>query len=337
MAGLGGNARVLVFERMDPTDRSIEWLREKGLDLTLGKRMWDPGFQRYSEDQIIAAAKGYDAAMGASGAQFSRRVIESLPELRFISKFGMGYDSIDVAAATERGILVSNTPDDFNLLAVAEHTIASMLALKKQLLVWTPGFMRNGGWRGDVFARYLAGNTVGIIGLGRIGRAVAERLAGWRAEIIAYDPFVEDAPPNVSLVDLPSLLERSDIVTLHATPSAGNRHIIDRAALARMKPSALLINTGRASLVDYAALREVLATRRIGGAALDVYETEPPDPDDPLFRAENVLATPHSAAWTFETLESMGWHGARNLWAMMNAEPNEDVINADATRIRKSA
>lgn len=327
---MGGSARVLVFEQMDPTDRSIDWLREKGLELTLGKRMWDRGFQRYTEDQIIAAAKGHVAAMGASGAHFTRRVIEALPGLRFISKFGMGYDSIDVDAASERGILISNTPDDFNLLAVAEHTIACMLALKKQLLVWTPAFMRNGGWRGDIFARYLAGNTVGIVGLGRIGRAVAERLAGWRVDIIAYDPFIEDAPPNVSLVDLVSLLERSDIVTLHATPNADNRHLIDAAALARMKPTALLVNTGRASLVDYGALRQALAAHRIGGAALDVYETEPPAPDDPLFSAGNVLVTPHSAAWTAETLESMGWHGARNLWSMISGEGSADIVNPEA-------
>jgi D-3-phosphoglycerate dehydrogenase len=327
---MGGSARVLVFEQMDPTDRSIDWLREKGLELTLGKRMWDRGFQRYTEDQIIAAAKGHDAAMGASGAHFTRRVIEALPGLRFISKFGMGYDSIDVDAASERGILISNTPDDFNLLAVAEHTIACMLALKKQLLVWTPAFMRNGGWRGDIFARYLAGNTVGIVGLGRIGRAVAERLAGWRVDIIAYDPFIEDAPPNVSLVDLVSLLERADIVTLHATPNADNRHLIDAAALARMKPTALLVNTGRASLVDYGALRQALAAHRIGGAALDVYETEPPAPDDPLFSAGNVLVTPHSAAWTAETLESMGWHGARNLWSMISGEGSADIVNPEA-------
>ena len=320
---------VLVFERMDPTDRSIQWLQEKGLNLTLGKRMWDEGFRRFSEEEIITAAQSYVGVMGASGAHFTRRVVEALPELRFISKFGMGYDSIDVAAATEHGILVSNTPDDFNLVAVAEHTIASMLALKKKLLVWTPEFMRQGGWRGGVFAHYLSGNTVGIIGLGRIGRAVTERLVGWRVDILAYDPFIEVAPAGITLTDLQTLLTRSDVVSLHAAPTPENHHLIDGEALLQMKQSALLINTGRASLVDYAALRDALASGRIAGAALDVYDTEPPDVDDPLFSTANVLVTPHSAAWTFETVESMGWHGARNLWAMISGEGVANIVNPE--------
>lgn len=329
--------RVFVFEQMDPTGKSLQWLRDQGVDLTLGKMMWEPGFRCFSEDEIVAAADGFVAVMGASGARFTRRVIDALPSLRFISKYGIGYDTVDVDAATDRGILVSNTPDDFNVLAVAEHTVACILALKKQLLTWTPEFMRQGGWRGDVFAGYLAGNTVGIVGLGRIGRSVAERLAGWNVKIVAHDPFTSDVPAGVEMVDLPTLLGAADVVTLHASPRPDNRRMIDETALARMKRTALLINTGRAWLVDYPALRTALQARRIAGAALDVFEVEPPDVSDPLFRMDNVLVTPHAAAWTFETLESMGWHGARNLWSMMNDEPAADVINADAVRLRKSA
>jgi D-3-phosphoglycerate dehydrogenase len=321
---------VFVFEQMDPTGRSIEWLRERGVDLTLGKLMWEPGFKRFTEDEIIAAAQGFVAVMGASGAHFTARVITALPDLRYISKFGIGVDSIDIAAATVRGILVSNTPDDFNIVAVAEHTIACILALKKKLLVWTPEFMRQGGWRGGVFADYLQGATVGIIGLGRIGRAVAERLAGWGVKIIAYDPYVEAAAPSIELVGLDRLLAESDVVSLHATPSADNRHMIDGPALRRMKKSALLINTGRSWLVDYPALRSALSEGQIAGAALDVFETEPPDVEDLLFRLDNVLVTPHSAAWTFETVESMGWQGARNLCAMLNGEDPPHVVNPDA-------
>ncbi len=327
---IGVSGKVLLFEAMDPTEQSVAWLVERGVDVSVGKKMWDRDFKRFSEDEIIHAAQGCVAVMGASGAHFTRKVIASLPALRVISKFGMGYDSIDVAAATEHGIVVTNTPDDFNLTAVAEHTIASILALKKQFLVWTPGFMRSGGWRGDVFAGYLTGNTVGIVGFGRIGRSVAARLAGWGVKILIHDPFARDLPDDVTSVSLEDLLRASDVVTLHATPTAQTRHMIGSDELALMKPSALLINTGRSSLVDYAALREALRERRIAGAALDVFEVEPPDPGDLLFSLDNVLVTPHSAAWTFETVESMGWHGARNLWAVMSGEGTADIVNPQA-------
>jgi D-3-phosphoglycerate dehydrogenase len=324
--------RALVFEQYEPTGKSLDWLRERGGELTLGYALWQTPFWRYSEDEFIAAAQGRIAVMGASGTRVTRRVIEALPELRFISKFGIGVDSVDVDAATEHGVLVANTPEESQVTTVCEHAIALMLALKKQLLVWTPEFMRRGGWRGTVFSSSMLGTTVGIVGLGRIGRGVAERLAGWGVRVLAHDPFVNAAPSGVTLTDLPTLLESSDVVTLHATPTADNRHLIDRQAFARMKPTAILINTGRGSLVDYVALRQALASGAIAGAALDVYEREPPDAADPLFSMPNVICTPHVAAWTWDGLQNVGWHGARNLWAMISGEGEADIVNPEARR-----
>lgn len=319
--------RVLVFERIDPTDESLDWLERQGMAVTRGRVMWESGFRRYTEAEIIAEAAGCVAVMGASGAHFTRAVIEALPALRFISKFGIGVDSIDVAAATARGIRVSNTPVDTQVGPVCEHTIALMLALTKRLLDWTPQYMRAGGWRSDIFAGIVAGQTIGIVGLGRIGRGVAARLAGWDATLIGYDPGLTEAPSSVTLCGLPELLARSDIVTLHATPSPGNRRMIDAAALASMKSTALLINTGRAWLVDQAALRHALETHQIAGAGIDVFETEPPDPADPLFRLPTLLATPHAAAWTLDGMKNMGWTGARNLWAMVSGQGAAHVVN----------
>jgi len=326
---IGGSrpARALVFEQIDPSDESLRWLEAQGVRVSRGKAMWSRGFQRYSDEEIIVAARGYDAVMGASGANFTRTVIEALPELRFISKFGIGVDSIDLAAASQRGILVSNTPVDTQVTPVCEHAIALMLALKKRLLNWTPQFMAQGGWRGDIFASSLAGSTVGVVGLGRIGRGVARRLAGWDVEILGYDPMPGDDIPGVTRCSLTDLLERSDIVTLHAAPSATNEKMIGRQALSSMKKGALLINTGRAWLIDYPALREALRDGLIGGSGLDVFETEPPDPADPLFTMPNVVVTPHSATWTTEGLEKMGWRGARNLWAMVSGEGKADLVN----------
>ncbi len=319
--------RVLVFERIDPTDESVAWLEAKGVTVTRGRAMWSKGFQRYTEPEIIKAARGFTAVMGASGAYFTRSVIAALPELRFISKYGIGVDSIDLPAASERGIRVTNTPVDTQVVPVCEHAIAMMLALKKRLTQWTPAFMAHGGWRGDIFASGLAGTTVGIVGFGRIGRGVAQRLAGWDVELLAYDPMPGTDMPGVTRVGLDDLLKRSDIVTLHAAPSPDNKKMVDRAALALMKPDALLINTGRAWLVDYPALREALAGGRLGGAGLDVFETEPPDPKDTLFTMPNVVVTPHSATWTTESMKNMGWRGARNMWAMLSGEGQPDIVN----------
>jgi D-3-phosphoglycerate dehydrogenase / 2-oxoglutarate reductase len=322
--------RALVFEQYEPTGESLDWLRQRGGDLTVGYALWQAPFWRYSEDEFIAAARGRVAVMGASGTHITRRIIEALPDLRFISKFGIGTDSIDVDAATEHGVLVANTPEDSQATTVCEHAIALMLALRKRLLVWTPQFMGKGGWRGTVFSSSMLGATVGIVGFGRIGRGVADRLVGWGVRILAYDPFVLTAPAGVTLTDLPTLLAACDVVTLHATPTAQNRHLIDQRALALMKPTAILVNTGRGSLVDYAALRQALASGAIGGVALDVYEREPPDPADPLFTASNVICTPHVASWTWDAVQNVGWHGARNLWAMISGEGEADIVNPEA-------
>ncbi|HEY6456520.1 MAG TPA: NAD(P)-dependent oxidoreductase [Steroidobacteraceae bacterium] len=292
--------------------------------------MWQPPYTRYSEDEIVAAALGHCAVMGASGARFSGNVLQRLPELRFISKFGAGVDSIDLEAATALGILVSNTPEDGEAADVAEHTIAMMLALKKRLLDWTPAYMRAGGWRPGPFAQSMAGDTIGLIGLGHIGRAVARRLSGWDVNILGFDPAIRSAVPDVTLTDLTSLLEASDIVSLHANPTSSNRHLIDAKAIGLMKSSSLLINTARASLIDTEALVQALDSGRIAGAAIDVYDEEPPDPAAALFRLRNLLATPHTAAWTRGGLENIGWHAARNLVAMLTGKGHADIVNAPA-------
>lgn len=331
-----GSWRALIFEQYEPTGKSLDWLRERGGELTVGYGLWQSPFWRYSDEAFIVAAQGCIGVMGASGTLITRRIFEALPELRYISKFGIGVDSIDIDAATEHGVLVANTPEDSQVTTVCEHAIALMLALKKQLLVWTPEFMRNGGWRGTVNSSSMLGATIGIVGLGRIGRGVADRLAGWGVRILAYDPYTTEAMNSVTLTDLTTLLESSGIVTLHASPTAENHHLINGDTLARMRPSAILVNTGRGSLVDYSALKQALASGAIAGAALDVYEREPPDPADPLFSMPNVICTPHVASWTWDGVQNVGWHGARNLWAMISGEGDAGIVNPRARLSRRS-
>jgi len=322
--------RVFAFERNDPTEESLRWLIDRGVEVVLGKPMWENGFKRYSDDEIIDAAQGFDGVIGASGANFNRRVIDALPKLKYIAKFGVGVDSIDVPHATERGILVANTPVDNQSAPVSEHAIAMMLTLRKRLNEWTPAFMAAGGWRGDIFCEVIAGSTVGIVGLGRIGSGVTKRLAGWDVKILGYDPFLKAAPEGVELCSLERLLAESDVVTLHAVPTPQNRGLIDAAALALMKRDAILINTGRAWLVDYPALRAALAEGRIGGAGLDVFEAEPPDPADPLFQMKNVVVSPHSATWNLAGMKTVGWFAARNMWAMISGEGEAALVNPEA-------
>jgi D-3-phosphoglycerate dehydrogenase / 2-oxoglutarate reductase len=319
---------VFAFERYDPTDTSLDWLEANGVDVIRGHALWEMPFKRFSEAEFLERAQPCVAVMGASGVRITTAVLAALPNLRFISKYGIGVDTIDIDAATAAGVLVSNTPNDFQIFTVSEHAVAMMLALAKQFGTWTPAFMRAGGWRGLTHSATLRGATIGIVGL---GRGVAQRLAGWECKILGYDPYLTSPPPGVELVSLAELFARSDFVTLHAAPSAENRHMLNAAAFAAMKPTAYVVNTGRGSLIDYPALRAALAEGRIAGAALDVFDVEPPNVDDPLFQRANVLCTPHVAAWTKEGTEGIGWHAARNLLKMIRGEDGADIVNPEAT------
>jgi D-3-phosphoglycerate dehydrogenase len=155
-------------------------------------------------------------------------------------------------------------------------------------------------------------------------------LQGWGVRIQAHDPNCAPAPAEVQLTDLRTLLKTSDIVSLHATPSAENRHMIDEAAFALMKPTAILINTARASLVDTSALIQALKSKKIAGAAVDVYDQEPPEAANKLFRQENLVVTPHTAAWTWKGVQNIAWHAARNLAAMMLGDGRADLVNLKA-------
>lgn len=239
------------------------------------------------------------------------RVIAAAARLRGIVKYGVGIDAIDIPAAIARGIPVVNIPE-YAEETVAEGAFTLMLALLKGL-VPLDRQMRAAGWAWPEprwLGRDLAGKTVGIVGLGRIGRAFA-RMArqGFRARVIACDPGVsaeEMAALGVGKVDLPDLLAQSDVVSLHCTLNATTRHIVGAAELAAMKPSALLINTSRGALVDEAALVAALLERRIAGAGLDVFASEPlrlsGHPMSPLFALPNVLLLPHLTFYTEEAM-----------------------------------
>jgi D-3-phosphoglycerate dehydrogenase len=321
--------RVLVYEPIDPTGESLDWLVAQGVELLKGPPMWQAPYAPLDERELIAQASGCIALMGGGPTVIDGRVMDALPELRYVSKCGIGYDSIDVEAATSRGILVTNTPVHSEVEIVAEHTLALILAMRKQLTFWTPARLQAGGWRdSSCWAAPIRGSTVGIIGLGRIGSAVARRLQNWDVTLLATD--IADVPPEpgVRMVSLDELLQAADIVTIHADARPSNRNFLDEARIRAMKPGAMLVNAARGSLVDTAALAAALKSGRLSGAALDAFEPEPPGRDFPLLDLPNVVLTPHVAAWTQEVLADMGWLGARNLWQMLNGERPDSVVNS---------
>jgi D-3-phosphoglycerate dehydrogenase len=214
---------------------------------------------------------------------------------------------------------------------VAEHTIALILAVRKQLAFWTSARLQSGGWRdSSCWAAPLRGSTIGIIGLGRIGRAVARRLQNWDVTILASDIAEVVPEPGVRLVPLDALLSAADIVTVHADARPSNRNLLDEHRIGSMKSGAVLVNAARGSLVDVAALARALTSGHLAGAALDAFDPEPPGREYPLFDLPNVVLTPHVAAWTQAVLADMGWLGARNLWQMLNGELPESLVNPEA-------
>ena len=327
-------ARVLLWERIDADDHSPAWLLAQGLEVVLGRPSRLPGHRRYDEHDLIADAQGCTALMGSGGARITRAVIEALPGLAVVSKVGVGVDNIDVAAASEHGIAVCHTPDDGDAAAVAEHAFALMLALLKQLPAWPQSFLRDGGWRSaQTFTTGLAGRTVGIVGGGRIGRALLQRLAGWEVQVLLADPALQAAPAGATpatLVPLDELLARSDVVSLHCPAPADGAVLLGAAQLAAMKPGAVLVNTARAALVDTAALADALHGNRLGGAAVDVFAPEPPRPDDPLLHAPRVILTPHVASWTRDGYLRRRQQAAENLVRVLKGQPGAQIANRAA-------
>jgi D-3-phosphoglycerate dehydrogenase len=266
-----------------------------------------------TEDEVIEAAKDADGLMVWITPLTTRRVIESLPKCRVISRHGVGVDSIDLDAATERGIMVCNLPN-LNAVEVAEHAMSLLLSLIRQVVSLDRG-VKQGLWRdnpGELFARQskmfrIAGSTVGIIALGNIGRAFAVRAKGFGpARILAYDKYIHQVSADifgVQMVDLDTLLRESDFISIHAPETPETYHMIDREALTKMKPSACVINTSRGGLIDDAALCEALESGTIAGAALDVTEDDPVSADNPLTKLDNVILTPHFAAYSEVTFQ----------------------------------
>lgn len=325
--------RVFVTEARPGQEALRSALEAEGCSVTFGRPFEDPAGP-YSEDELRALVADADAVMMmGSRDRITRRVMEGGPKLKTIAKTGIGVEPIDVHAATELGILVSNTPIPENYLSVAEGTVARILALAKNLKLADRN-ARLGRWR-SVTNAFLHGKTVGIVGLGRIGSRVAELLRPFQLRLVAYSPSVSPERGRrfgVELVDLPTLLRASDFVTLHAVVTPKTRGMIGEAELRRMKPTAYLVNTARGVLVDENALAQALREGWIAGAALDVFDPEPLHPDNPLLAEElfeRTVLSPHSAATTPELRQKMPLVQMENCLRALRAETPEYVVNPE--------
>ena len=307
-----------------PGDTMDRFLQDHGVETVLNR--WHEG---RSEDEMIALLEGIDAAI-VSIDPFTRRVLESAKTLKVVSRVGVGYDSVDVDAASDLGIPVCNTPSA-NKRAVAEFAMTLLLASARKLLD-NVREVAGGGWNRHI-GRDLAEQRLGIIGLGTIGKEVALRARAFEMRILAHDPVRDERfsqAHGIAYVPLDQLLRESDYVMLTVSLSAATRRLINAERLALMQPSAVLINVSRGGVVDTAALCAALERKTIAGAALDVFEEEPLGSGHPLRLFPNVLLTPHVAGSTLDSFHTVGMTAAQNALAVLKGERPPWVLNPQA-------
>jgi phosphoglycerate dehydrogenase-like enzyme len=282
-----------------------------------------------SEDETIANLVEADAVI-AGGEAYPPRVINNLPRMRVIARAGVGYDRVDVPAATARGIAVTITPNA-NHECVAEHTLALMFAAAKNIVSGDRS-TREGRWDRHL-TEPLRGKTFGILGLGRIGRSVSVRVKALGMKVIAHEACPNETfvrHQEIELVPLDELLARSDYLSLHCPMCPETAGIINRTTLAKMKPGATLINTARGGLVVESDLLEGLKSGHLRCACLDVFQQEPPRPDNPLFQLPNVVLAPHLGGLDKLSLENMGIESAENIVNLFFGRwPVGAVVNAE--------
>lgn len=251
-----------------------------------------------TEDDLISRLDGKEILFTTSRLPVSRRVLESVDSLRLVAKIGTGIDTIDLEAAAEQGVTVVYTPG-LNALSVAEHALTLLLTVKRNVMLGQQA-LHDGKWRDEVpNATPVAGTSVGIVGFGNVGSRLAGLLDGFNVDVYAYDPYIHDIDTQITgatLTDLETTLSTPEAVVVTAEHTAETRGMIDADALATMANDAVLVNTARGPIVDTDALVDALREGTIGGAGLDVFETEPLPADAPLHEFENVVTTPHIAA-----------------------------------------
>lgn len=289
---------------------------------------------KMSRDEVLAAIPSADALIIRSATKVDRAMLAVAGKVRIVGRAGVGVDNVDLQAATERGVIVMNAPDG-NTVATAELALGMMIALARHIPAAHLS-LGAGQWERKAYMGIeLRGKTLGLIGFGRVGRAVAHRAAAFDMNVIAYDPFLPTNVPHptgIPLVTLDELFARADFISLHAQATPENRNLINAETIAKMKPGVRIVNDSRGSLIDEAALAEAIKRGKVAGAALDVYDEEPPQPNNPLLNLPGVIHTPHLGASTLEAQDEVAVQIAQQVLDGLFKGEFRNVVNPDVLR-----
>lgn len=280
-------------------------------------------------EELIAIIPQYDALVVRSETKVTRAVIEAAANLKVIGRAGVGVDNIDVEAATQKGIVVLNAPEG-NTIAATEHTMAMMLALARNV-PQAHASLKSGQWlRSKLMGVEMRGKTLGILGLGRIGTGVAKRALAMEMNVVAYDPFIsaeQAAAMGIQLLELEEIFPIADFITLHLPFTAETKYLLNKENFAKMKPSVRIINCARGGVIHEGDLAEAVEQGIIAGAAIDVFEKEPVDPENPLLKLDRVIVTPHLGASTAEAQVGVAVDVAKGIIAALKGEPIATAVN----------
>ncbi|TQD25400.1 phosphoglycerate dehydrogenase [Methanolobus vulcani] len=307
-------------------------LSEQGLTI-LQQHFTVDVITKLSEEELVEKIPEYDALVIRSGTQVTRKVIEAADKMKIVGRAGVGVDNVDVEAATEKGIIVVNAPEG-NMLSAAEHTIAMMMALARNVPQADASLKAKKWERGKFMGVEVNGKTLGVIGLGRIGAEVAKRAQGMNMNILAYDPFVSEERAKemgVKMMSVQEIAKEADFITVHTPLTKDTRNIIDAEEFGMMKTNARIINCARGGIINEEALAEALNSEKIAGAAIDVFTSEPPF-DGPLIDCKNIIVTPHLGASTKEAQINVAVSVAEEVVAVLNGGTAKNAINIPSVK-----
>ena len=280
------------------------------------------------EEELIRVGTDADGLLNQY-ALLTRKVLETLPKCKVISRYGVGVDSVDLKAATDLGIIVANVPD-YCMDEVANQTIAMILTLIRKTAFFDRK-VKSGEWDfhlGIPIYR-TKGKTLGLIGCGKIGLEVAKRISAFGVKVMTFDPYLEKAPEGIELKDFDSVLKESNFISVHCPLNNSTRHLIGEKEFKKMEKKPLLINTSRGPIIDEKALIHALREGLLSGAGLDVLETEPPDSQNPLLRMENVVLSPHVGFYSEESISELKRRTAKNVADVLTGKWPDSVVNRE--------
>jgi D-3-phosphoglycerate dehydrogenase / 2-oxoglutarate reductase len=303
----------------DLNSESVELLNKQSFKVIAPGKM--------TRDETLRAIPDADALIIRSATKVDAELLQNAPKLKAIVRAGVGVDNIDLAAATEHGVVAMNTPDG-NTISTAEYTFGLLLSLMRNIPAGHNSLSTRRWERKLFMGAELHGKTLGIVGFGRIGRAVADRAWAFGMNVIASDPFVDD--DVAGMVELDELYARSDIISLHCVATEHTRGMICAETIAKMKPGVYVINAARGAVINDDDLAAAIKSGHVGGAALDVYDQEPPSAQNPLIGLDNVIHTPHLAASTVEAQIRVAMDAAQQIIDALTVNNFRNVVDSDA-------